>query len=45
MKQRILELLEELTDEHKEELIIYAQNLLETQRRTEVVPDLCPKAD
>lgn len=45
MKRRILELIEEMTEEQKEELIIYAQTLLETQHRTEVEPDLCPKAD
>lgn len=45
MEQRLLELVEKMTDEQREELIIYAQSLLETQHRTEVGLDLCPKAD
>lgn len=45
MEQRILEVFEALTVEQQEMVITYAQNLLETQRRTEAELDLCPKAD
>ena len=44
MEQQILALMQKMTDEQKEQLINYAQSLLETQQRTEVEPDSRPKA-
>lgn len=44
MEQRILALMQKMTDEQKEQLINYAQKLLEIQQRTEPEPDSRPIA-
>ena len=44
MEQRILALMQKMTNEQKEALINYAQKLLETQRKTEPEPDSRPIA-
>lgn len=44
MEQRILALMQKMTDEQKEQLVNYAQKLLEIQQRTEPEPDSRPIA-